>query len=175
MLHQLVEEVYDYIIERLRSYFLDRDIAVDVIDSVLANRPTSPKDIAARIEALCSFRKLPNAESLAAANKRIRNILKKIDRDSIGQVNKDLFKENAESDLNHALEKLTKDVESLFQKHEYEQALNKLANLRQPVDTFFDDVMVMDKDESLKTNRIALLARIDTLFMHVADFSRLQS
>lgn len=171
----VVDEVFDYIIERLRAYFSSRNVAPDVIDSVLANRPTYPNDIAARIEALCSFRKLPNAQSLAAANKRIRNILKKTEHSKIGQVQKELFKEDAESALHMALEELSSDVESLFQRHEYEQALNKLANLRQPVDTFFDDVMVMDEDEALKTNRIALLAKIDSLFMHVADFSRLQS
>lgn len=173
--HAVVEEVFDYIIERLRGYFSDRGVAPDVIDSVLANRTTNPNDIAARIDALCSFRKLPNAESLAAANKRIRNILKKTDRSKIGQVQKELLKEEAENALHTALEELSGDVEILFQQHEYEQALNKLANLRQPVDTFFDDVMVMDEDEVLKTNRIALLAKIDSLFMHVADFSRLQS
>ncbi len=171
----VVEEVFDYIIERLRAYYADRNVAPDVIDSVLANRPTYPNDIAARIEAVRSFRKLPNAQSLAAANKRIRNILKKTDRSKIGRVQKELFKEDAESALYTAIEELSSDVEILFQKHEYEQALNKLANLRQPVDTFFDDVMVMDEDEALKTNRIALLAKINSLFMHVADFSKLQS
>ncbi len=171
----VVEEVFDYIIERLRAYFVDRNFAPDVIDSVLANRPTYPNDIAARIEAVRSFRKLPNAQSLATANKRIRNILKKTDRSKIGHVQKELFKEDAENALYTAIEELSSDVEILFQKHEYEQALNKLANLRQPVDTFFDDVMVMDEDEALKTNRIALLAKINSLFMHVADFSRLQS
>lgn len=171
----VVDEVFDYIIERLRSYFADQNIAHDVIDSVLVNRPTYPHDIAARVEALCSFRKLPNAQSLAAANKRIRNILKKTEHGKIGQVKKELFKEDAENALHVAVEKLSNDVESLFQQHKYEQALNKLANLRQPVDTFFDDVMVMDEDETLRANRIALLAKIDSLFMHVADFSRLQS
>ena len=170
-----VDEVFDYVIDRLRSYFSDREVTPDVIDSVLANRPTQPTDIAARINALCSFRKLPNAASLAAANKRIRNILKNIDRSKIGDVNQNLFKEDAENALHSALKELTSDVELLFEQHKYEHALNKLANLRQPVDTFFDDVMVMDEDEKLKSNRIALLAQVDTLFMHVADFSRLQS
>ena len=170
-----VGDVQEYINERYRAYFSDRDIPVDVIDSVLANHPTHPSDVAAKIDALMSFRKLPNAESLAAANKRIRNILKKIDRDNIGEVDISLFKENAESTLHSALVSLSGDVENLFKDNKYEQALNKLADLRQPVDSFFDDVMVMDKDKKLKANRIALLSRIDSLFMHVADFSRLQS
>ena len=170
-----VEKVNEYINERYRAYFSDRDIPVDVIDSVLANHPTHPSDVAAKIDALVSFRKLSNAESLAAANKRIRNILKKIDRENLGPVDSSLFKEDAEKTLHSALENLSSDVEQLFNEHKYEQALSKLADLRQPIDSFFDDVMVMDKDENLKANRIALLSRIDSLFMHVADFSRLQS
>ncbi len=171
----MIDEVYDYMLERLRGYFQDNKINIDTIDSVLVNRPTSPKDIAARINAMQNFRKLQNAESLAAANKRIRNILKKIDRSKIVSVQPDLFREKAENNLHLAIEKLSDDVEALFKRYEYEQALNRLADLRQPIDTFFDDVMVMDEDETLKTNRIALLAKIDSLFMHVADFSRLQS
>lgn len=170
-----VDDVHEYINERYRAYFSDRDIPVDVIDSVLANHATHPNDVAAKIAALMNFRKLPDAESLAAANKRIRNILKKIDRDNIGQVDTNLFKEQAESTLHSALENLSGDVESLFKDKQYEQALSTLADLRQPVDSFFDDVMVMDKDEKLKANRIALLSKIDSLFMRVADFSRLQS
>ncbi len=170
-----VDEVSEYINERYRAYFSDRGIPVDVIDSVLANKPTHPSDVAAKVNALVNFRKLPNAQALAVANKRIRNILKKIDHSNINQVDASLFKEEAENSLHTAIEKMSSDVEGLFAKHEYEQALNKLADLRQPVDHFFDDVMVMDKDEALKTNRIALLAKIDSLFMQVADFSRLQS
>jgi glycyl-tRNA synthetase beta chain len=172
---KVVIEVNEYVNERYRAYFSDRDIPVDVIDSVLATHPTHPSDVAAKIGALVSFRKLPSSESLAAANKRIRNILKNIDRNHIGQVDSSLFKEAAEKALHSALENLYNDVENLFKENKYEQALNKLADLRQPVDNFFDGVMVMDKNEKLKANRIALLSRIDALFMHVADFSRLQS
>ncbi len=170
-----VEEVSEYINERYRAYFSDRDIPVDVVDSVLANNSTHPNVVAAKVNALVSFRKLPNADALAAANKRIRNILKKIDRKDIGKINSKLLIEPAENNLHNALDDLSNDVENLFKQHDYGQALDKLANLRQPVDEFFDDVMVMDKDESLKNNRIALLAKIDSLFMQVADFSRLQS
>ncbi len=171
----VVDEVFDYILERLRSYFAERNFAPDIVDSVLANRPTSPSDIAARIKAIANFRNLPDADSLAAANKRIRNILKKIDHTDISEVDKNLFKEDAENVLHSSLNKLSNEVEELFNQFEYEKALNKLAYLRQPVDQFFDDVMVMDEDETLKTNRIALLYKIDSLFMKVADFSRLQS
>jgi glycyl-tRNA synthetase beta chain len=170
-----VEDVNEYINDRYRAYFSDQDISIDVIDAVLANQPTHPSEVAAKIEALVSFRKLPNADSLAAANKRIRNILKKIDRKEIGQVDTGLFKEQAETTLHTALDDIYSAVEKMFGQHEYEQALNTLAALSQPVDRFFDDVMVMDKDEQLKNNRIALLSKIDSLFMQVADFSRLQS
>ena len=170
-----VDEVSEYINDRYRAYFSDRDIPIDVINSVLANNPTHPNDVAAKVKALVEFRKLPNAQALAVANRRIRNILKKIDHSEINQIDSSLFKEDAENNLHLALEKMSNDVEELFAKHEYEQALNTLANLRKPVDDFFDDVMVMDKDETLKANRIALLAKIDSLFMQVADLSRLQS
>ena len=99
----------------------------------------------------------------------------KIDRKEIGQVDTGLFKEQAETTLHTALDDIYSAVEKMFGQHEYEQALNTLAALSQPVDRFFDDVMVMDKDEQLKNNRIALLSKIDSLFMQVADFSRLQS
>lgn len=173
--NEAVGEVNEYISERYRAYFSDHDVPLDVIDAVLANRPTHPNDVAAKIEALVSFRKLPDSESISAANKRIRNILKKIDRDNISNVDPSLFKEEAETVLHNALEDLFDAVENLFKDNKYEQALSRLADLRQPVDRFFDDVMVMDKDEIQKANRIALLYKIDSLFMHVADFSKLQS
>ncbi len=128
-----------------------------------------------KIDALINFRKHANAESLAAANKRIRNILKKVDRSSIGEINTTLFKEDAESNLYKTIDGLSSEVENFYKNNKYEQALNKLAELRNPIDSFFDDVMVMDKDEKLKANRIALLYKIDSLFMQVADFSKLQS
>ena len=170
----VADEVFGYMIKRLHAYFSGQGIAPDVIDSVLANRPARPSDIAARIEAVRRFRKLAEAASLAAANKRIRNILRKAGSGETGPVRTELFTEEAENTLYAAIEELSCDVEHLFHRRDYEQALSRLANLRQPVDSFFDHVMVMDDDEQLKTNRIALLARIDSLFMHVADFSRLQ-
>ena len=170
----VADEVFGYMIKRLHTYFSGQGIAPDVIDSVLANRPARPSDIAARIEAVRRFRKLAEAASLAAANKRIRNILRKAGSGETGPVRTELFTEEAENTLYAAIEELSGDVEHLFHRRDYEQALSRLANLRQPIDSFFDHVMVMDNDEQLKTNRIALLARIDSLFMHVADFSRLQ-
>lgn len=171
----VVGEVHEYMIKRLYAYFSARNVAHDVIDAVLANRPVSPCDIAMRIEAVSRFRTLEDAERLAAANKRIRNILKKSGSATPGDVRKDLFREDEETALHTAIEAMSGEVEELFRQRHYEQALRKLAGLRQPIDSFFDHVMVMDENEELKTNRIALLAKIDALFMHVADFSRLQS
>ena len=171
----VIDEVFDYMMERLRGYFIDQGITLDVIDAVLSNRPRSPSDIKSRIDAVGNFRKIPDAESLAAANKRIRNILKKVETKKINQVNSSLFKEDAEKVLHNDVEKLSNEVEDLFKQRDYEKALGNLANLRQPIDSFFDDVMVMDEDETLKNNRLALLAQIDKLFMHVADFSKLNS
>ena len=171
----IVDDVSDYINDRYRAYFSDREIPTDVIDSVLANRPTHPNEVAKKIAALARFKAHPSSEALAAANKRIRNILKKIEQEDFGKVDSALFTENAETNLNDALENLSSDVDKLYADHDYTQALNKLANLREPVDQFFDDVMVMDKNEKLKNNRIALLSKVDSLFMQVADFSRLQS
>ena len=171
----VVHEIHEYMIKRLYAYFSARDIAHDVIDAVLANRPVSPSDIAARIDAVDRFRKLEEADALAAANKRIRNILKQAGTGEARAVKTGLLQEDAETALHQAIESLSRDVETLFQQREYEQALLRLAELRQPIDTFFDRVMVMDDDEALKSNRIALLARIDALFMHVADISRLQT
>ena len=167
-------EVHEYMVKRLYTYFAARNMAHDVIDAVLANRPASPYDTAIRIDAVARFRKLEDAASLAAANKRIRNILKKTGSATHGVVQKKLLREDAETALYTAIETMSRDVEDLFRQRHYEQALRRLAALRQPIDSFFDHVMVMDEDEELKANRIALLARIDALFMHVADFSRLQ-
>ena len=170
----VANEVFDYMNKRLHAYFAGQDIAPDVIDSVLANRPTRPHDIAARIKALCNFRKRKEAASLAAANKRIRNILKKTGCTDTAEVRKELFREKEEEALHAAIEALAGEVRELFQRRDYEQALSRLAKLRQPIDSFFDHVMVMDDNEALRTNRLAQLAKIDVLFMHVADFSRLQ-
>ena len=171
----VADEVFSYMNKRLHAYFAGQDFAADVVESVLANRPTRPHDIAARINALSSFRKREEAASLAAANKRIRNILKKTGYTDTAEVRKELFREKEEGSLHAAIEALAGEVEELFHRHDYEQALRRLASLRQPIDSFFDHVMVMDENETIRTNRLAMLARIDTLFMHVADFSRLQS
>lgn len=166
-------EVLDFMLERLRAYYLDRDVLVDVFEAVAALRPSRPLDFDKRIKAVTAFRALPEAESLAAANKRVGNILKKSKTEVAAKVNENLFEEDAEKALFKELSSLTAAVEVLFDEGDYEQALRRLSLLREPVDAFFDSVMVMADNEAIKNNRIALLAQMSALFMRAADLSRL--
>ena len=166
-------EVFDFMLERLRAYYLDRDVLVDVFDAVSALRPSRPLDFDKRIKAVSAFRALPEAESLAAANKRVSNILKKSELKTAAIVDESLFEEAAEKSLFKELSSLKADVEALFDAGEYEQGLRRLSCLREAVDAFFDSVMVMADDEAVKNNRISLLAQMSALFMRAADLSRL--
>jgi glycyl-tRNA synthetase beta chain len=131
-------------------------------------------DFEQRIKAVANFRQLPEAESLAAANKRIANILKKVKGDIPTQVNPSYFKEEQEATLHQELSEYAAQAEVLFADADYAVALTLLAGLRDTVDNFFDHVMVMDKDETLRNNRLALLNQLRTLFLKVADVSVLQ-
>lgn len=166
-------EVFDFMLERLRAYYSDREVPVDVFDAVSALRPGRPLDFDRRIKAVSAFRALPEAESLAAANKRVGNILKKSATETSSSVNECLFQEAAEKALFSKLMSLKANVEALFDAGDYEQALRELSSLREPVDAFFDSVMVMADDEAVRNNRIALLAQMSALFMRAADLSRL--
>ena len=170
-----IDEVLDFMLERLRVYYLNQDISADVYDAVVALKPTTPVDFDQRIFAVNSFRQLAEAESLASANKRIGNILKKVEGKRPDKVDKKLMSESAERELHEKLLAIEKIVSPLFEEGDYKQALQHLAGLRDAVDTFFDDVMVMAEDEALKNNRIALLGHLHGLFMKAADLSRLQS
>jgi glycyl-tRNA synthetase beta chain len=169
--------VYDYIMERLRAYYLEEGssgaMTAEMFDAVLANRPGSPLDFDARIRALQQFLQLEDAPSLAAANKRIANILRKSDSAGTGVVNSDLLTEPAEKALFDQVLAMERATAPLIGRREYTPALSKLAGLRSPVDGFFDAVMVMADDRAVRDNRLALLARLRKLFLHVADLSRL--
>ena len=167
------QDVFDYILERLRAYYLDRNITPDVFDAVSALSPARPLDFDKRIKAVSAFRQLAEAESLAAANKRVANILKKSASDNTLTVNESLLSEDAEIKLYDALRSLSNTVEPLFDCGDYESALTQLSSLRDPVDAFFDSVMVMADDEAVKNNRIALLNTMNQLFLRAADLSRL--
>ena len=172
---QACEPVYKFMLDRLKGYFADQSITTDVFDSVVALVPAQPYDFACRIEAVNEFKKLDAAESLAAANKRITNILKKLDGQLPTNIDRSLFTEDAEKQLAEQLSTASERVNPLLADSQYTQALTELSGLRDVVDKFFDDVMVMADDEALKNNRIALLNQLHGQFMQVADLSLLQS
>ncbi|MCW9012421.1 MAG: glycine--tRNA ligase subunit beta [Gammaproteobacteria bacterium] len=171
----VVEDVVDFMLERLRVYYTSQDIPLDVYDAVAVLKPTRPVDFDRRVLAVNSFRSLDAAESLAAANKRIRNILKKIDGECPQTVDVNLFQEDAEKTLHEKVEAFATLVIPMFAQGDYKSALEELSALREPVDNFFDKVMVMSDDQTLKNNRVALLAKLYGLFLEAADLSRLQS
>lgn len=167
----VVDEVYAFALERLKNY-LANDYKADEIDAVLALAPTQLNEVGAVLAAVAQFKALPEAATLAAANKRVKNILKKAEGD-IGMVNPALFAEDAERALFDAIQALAPAVEAKFAAHDFAGALTQLASLRAPVDAFFDGVMVMADDLAVRGNRIALLASLAALFNRVADISLL--
>jgi len=173
--NDISDELYAFISERLRRYFLDRDtgLRTETFDAVMVRQPASLLDFDRRLAAVQTFSRLEQAESLAAANKRIANILRKAG-DPEGLAIKDkLFELDAEAALHSALTNSREKVAPMLEQRRYAETLNELADLRGPVDRFFDDVMVMAEDEAVKNNRLALLAEIRALFLDVADISRL--
>ncbi|MDG4552717.1 MAG: glycine--tRNA ligase subunit beta [Candidatus Competibacter sp.] len=169
-----VEAVFDFIVERLRGYYLDQQVRSDTFDAVLECRPHRPLDFDRRVRAVGAFRDRPEAASLAAANKRIRNILRKVDAVLPFEVRPDLLVEEAEQALAGRLVELSSEAIPLMEVGLYGDALNRLASLREPVDAFFDRVLVMVEEPAVRDNRIALLNELGSLFLRVADFSRLQ-
>ncbi|MBN6071312.1 glycine--tRNA ligase subunit beta [Aggregatibacter actinomycetemcomitans] len=169
----VVADVVDFMLGRFRAWYQDEGIAVDVIQAVLARRPTRPADFDARVRAVSHFRTLDSTEALAAANKRVANILAKADI-TIGEINLTACVEPAEKALAEAVLALQTEVQPLIAQGEYTAVLDKLANLRTPVDNFFDNVMVNAEDPALRQNRLAILNTLQGLFLQVADISLLQ-
>ena len=169
----VVSDVVDFMLGRFRAWYQDEGIAVDVIQAVLARRPTRPADFDARVRAVSHFRTLDSAEALAAANKRVANIMAKAEGD-IGAIDVALCVEPAEQVLAQSVLSLAKEVQPLIAQGEYTAVLDKLAGLRQPVDNFFDNVMVNAEDAKLRQNRLAILNTLQGLFLQVADISLLQ-
>ena len=168
----LVDQVQDFIFDRLRARYEDEGIDVAVYQSVRAVHPDSPLDFDQRVQAVQAFRRLPEAEALAAANKRVANILAKADS-TPGAVDQSLLGEAAEQALASAVAAAEAEVAPLAQQRQYKATLTNLASLREPVDAFFDQVLVNADDERIKANRYALLARLRGLFLGVADISLL--
>ncbi|HHF0415443.1 TPA: glycine--tRNA ligase subunit beta [Haemophilus influenzae] len=169
----VVADVVDFMLGRFRAWYQDEGIAVDVIQAVLARRPTRPADFDARVRAVSHFRTLDSAEALAAANKRVSNILAKAGA-AIGEINLTACVEPAEKALAEAVLALRTEVQPLIAQGDYTTVLDKLANLRAPVDNFFDNVMVNAEDPALRQNRLAILNTLQGLFLQVADISVLQ-
>jgi len=168
--------IHPFILDRFKAFYLEQGIKPQTLEAVLAN-PTTPYDMSRRVVAVSHFQTLPEAEHLANANKRVRNILQKSAgfalNGTLPTIDNQLLKEPAEKALFESINQLQTHVAPLIAQGEYQQALTQLASLQQPVDTFFDGVMVMADDEALKNNRIALLAHLAALFYQIADISRL--
>ncbi|HCE1881980.1 glycine--tRNA ligase subunit beta [Vibrio parahaemolyticus] len=168
------QEVIEFMLGRFRAWYQDEGFSVDIIQAVLARHPTKPADFDQRVKAVSHFRELEAAESLAAANKRVGNILAKFDGELAEEIDLALLQEDAEKALAESVEVMTEALEPAFATGNYQQALSKLADLREPVDAFFDNVMVMADDEALKKNRLTLLNNLRNLFLQIADISLLQ-
>ncbi|HEA53109.1 hypothetical protein LCGC14_0963080 [marine sediment metagenome] len=166
--------VVDYILERFRAHYDEQGIGAEVYLAVHARRPTRPLDFDRRIKAVEAFRQLPEALALAGANKRVSNILSKQGGESVGEtVNDSLLQDAAEKILAARVDQQTEKVLPLFELGHYASALQSLASLQEPVDCFFNEVMVMAEDKAVRDNRLALLNRLHNLFLRVADISLL--
>ncbi|HTL49609.1 MAG TPA: glycine--tRNA ligase subunit beta [Steroidobacteraceae bacterium] len=171
----LADEIYDYMMERLRAWYLEAggSITTEMFDAVLDTRPASPLDFDNRLRALAGFLQLPDAAGLTAANKRIANILRKAGEQPSPRVDPGLLTDPHERQLATEVEALRVDVERLVTARRYADALTRLASLRGSVDAFFDHVLVMADDVGVRANRLALLAALSRLFLHMANLSRL--
>lgn len=168
----LVDRILDYMLERFRAWYEDAGIPVEVFLAVSARKVSNPLDIDQRVKAVHEFYQLPQAQALAAANKRVANILAKSGAPA-GALDPALLQESAEKALAEAVQAKATLVEPLFAKRAYTEALTQLADLQEPVDAFFDQVMVNAEDDKLRNNRLALLQQLADLFLAVADISLL--
>ncbi|MDF3843238.1 glycine--tRNA ligase subunit beta [Pseudomonas citronellolis] len=169
----LAAQVQDFIFDRLRARYEDEGVDVAVYQAVRALTPTAPLDFDQRVQAVQAFRQLPEAEALAAANKRVSNILAKAEGEVPQSVNAGLLNEAAEKALGSAVAAAEGEVAPLARARDYRSALARLAALRAPVDAFFEEVLVNADDSAVRANRYALLAKLRGLFLGVADISLL--
>ncbi|MCI4187623.1 glycine--tRNA ligase subunit beta [Dickeya dianthicola] len=170
----VVDDVIEFMLGRFRAWYQEEGHSVDAIQAVLARRPTRPADFDARVKAVSHFRTLEQAEALAAANKRVSNILAKSTETLNDSVQAALLKENEEIQLATYVTALTSKLAPWFAEGRYQEALGELAQLREPVDNFFDKVMVNADDQQVRINRLTLLNELRNLFLKVADISVLQ-
>ncbi|RLC96246.1 MAG: glycine--tRNA ligase subunit beta, partial [Chloroflexi bacterium] len=168
-----VSQVYDFMLERLKGIYLEQGVSANVFEAVARVQPDSVVDFDRRISGVITFERQAEAEALAAANKRIRNILRKAGERPPENTDPSLFEGNEEQLLHQLVEQKTQQIEPMLAVFDYEAVLLSLAELRQPVDHFFDEVMVMVGDPALRANRLALLNQLSQLFLKVADISRI--
>ncbi|MEG3765820.1 glycine--tRNA ligase subunit beta [Alteromonas sp. 14N.309.X.WAT.G.H12] len=166
-------QVVDFILGRFVALLQDQGVSIDVIQAVSARRPTRPADYVARVQAVAAFKERDEAEALAAGNKRVANILAKQDSQVSSQVDETLLSEPAEKTLFTALQSVQSDVKDGIADKDYNRVLSALATLREAVDNFFDNVMVMAEDMSVRNNRLALLSLLRQQFLEAADISLL--
>ncbi|MBA5959890.1 MULTISPECIES: glycine--tRNA ligase subunit beta [Pseudomonas] len=167
----LAEQVLEFVFDRLRARYEDEGVDVSVYLSVRALQPGSALDFDQRVQAVQAFRKLPEADALAAVNKRVSNLLSKADNLGNAEVDPGLFADAKEFSLNSAIAKAENAVKPLIAERDYAQALARLASLREPVDAFFEAVMINADDAGVRKNRYAMLARLRGLFINIADIS----
>ena len=173
--YESVEEIYDFILDRLRGYYADKGVPTQHFNAVAELRPHSLYDFDTRLDAIGQFAALPEAEALAAANKRIGNILKKADVEIPQAIDRSLLNDPVESALAEAVEAALGDTDAALQRHDYISVLSRLALLRPQVDAFFDSVMVNVDDAAIRVNRLALLKRLADRFRAVAAIEHLSS
>ncbi len=172
----LENQVFEFLLDRFKAWYQAEGISAEVFQSVFVLRPSRPLDFNLRVRAVHHFSSLPEAQSLASANKRVSNILlKEVQSGEHRSVDSTLFREDAERHLADVLEKLKAQVTPLFKAHEYTRGLESLAGCKSAIDGFFDAVLVMDEDLNVRNNRIALLRALRELFLEVADISHLQT
>ncbi|MDR3390035.1 MAG: glycine--tRNA ligase subunit beta [Rudaea sp.] len=172
--YSLVKDLLDFVFERLRSYYAERGFGSDQFDAVRAVETDTLTDFDRRLAAVGKFAVLADAQALAAANKRIGNILRQADGAGAGRVDTGLLDAGAETELHRAVETAAAAIAPLVEQGRYIETLGLLANLRAPVDRYFDDVMVMVDDRATRQNRLALLSQLRRMFLYVADISLLQ-
>ena len=168
------DKVFEFILERFRAWYLDEGISSEEFQSVFALRPSRPLDFHRRIQAVHAFAQMPEAQSLAAANKRVANILSKQDSAAVPPaLSESLLQESAEKALYAAIIDKESEVAPYVKQGDYQKGLTLLAELKPTIDGFFDEVLVMAEDEAVRDNRLALLAKLQALFLNLADISHL--
>ena len=169
-----IDDVEGFMFDRLKGLYADLGVSIDTFEAVLAVKPATLNDFDQRINAVTEFRGLPEAEALAAANKRISNLLKKVEGVLLSSIDTKLFDVDAESALHQAMQDATSSATRAMASSAYSDALKALSTLRSPVDAYFDDVMVMADDAAVKANRLAMLGQLQSAFLQVADIGLLQ-